>query len=146
MWFDCGCTVSFINQLKSKLKAKTGFAAFDSLQYTVYCHGFSFWFSCFLFYFVVISSCVFLSHSASRSCVSNIPFSFSSLISCLVSASLALPCSQCFSTCTSSTNKFSLYLRLCCSLTLYRFVCSVSPYQSCVPCIPVFLPVFFWFL
>ena len=57
-------------------------------------------------------------------------------------ASLALPSSQCLSTCTSSPRWFSLYLSLCCSLTPCWFVCfqpHISPVSPVFPSPPVFL-------
>ena len=47
------------------------------------------------------------------------------LCSCLTSASLALPCSQCLSACTSLPLKSSLCFSPCCSLTHCHFVCFV---------------------
>ena len=99
--------------------------------------------------FVVISSCDLLLLSTSCS-----PVFLCSPPPCLSHISLisTANCSQCLATSTSPLGSLSLYLCLCCSLTICWFACLRPripcaplpvPQSFCVPCIPDLFPVVF---
>lgn len=116
-----------------------------------------FWFVSFLFDFVVTSLCLAL--FPGHPCVLAFcfpPVLLTSLIFhiCFTSALLALSCSQCFTTCTSSPCEFSLYSSLCCPSMGHLLSTSCQacfhPPASCAPVpVPHMFHVYwfvFWFV